>query len=420
MRVHRFIRTCVAIGAIAAIAACAANGNSTVPPITQKSLGANTLQFAVGTANVGQDGNAPGLNVVATLRQPNGLTGVLASTPKIQGPAGFLVPAGMGGAYGPGNVDAGTGHISSSPQVSPVASVVNSTLGTFTGAFGYGFGPFNSDSGSAVNGAYYPGNPNATLGNGFTSSAYDGTSEVVAAAGGGGDPTQPLPFYGTKLMIYLGGPPAYGFFNDGVTQPRTFSGYAQGFADFETPPVAGTYTLSVPVSPTNASAVTYTKSATLANTTLLGAIPAPTFTEDGKGGGTGTVVVSDARVSETMVYIVDATAGLYFSVGPLRTHGTLTFKLPDTLGACVGVGCQSGTGATPSIATGDAYLITAVGYDYPTFEAGPPNSSSATPKITGANGQADLTSSIIVGGAYGGGGVAPVSKIRRNAIRLHH
>jgi hypothetical protein len=99
----------------------------------------------------------------------------------------------------------------------------------------------------------------------------------------------------------------------------------------------------------------------------------------------------------------------------------LAFALPDGLGPCVGVGCQNTSSATPSIGSGDNYLITAVGYDYPAFEAGPPNNHSTTPVITGAGGQADLTSSIIVGGTYGsGGGVSPVSKVRRPALIHPH
>lgn len=384
--------------AAALLAACAANGVAKNPGVTQANLAANKLQFAVGTARIGQDGTV-GVNFVSTLRQPNGLSGPLANNPRITGPAGFVVPAGAGGAYSSAgaNLDAGTNHISSSPQV-PLnnAGLVNTTLGTFSGVYSYGLGPFNSDQ-STVSGGYYPGSPNATAGNGFTSSNYDGTSMVAAVAGF--DEIQPLPYFSADPMEYITGPPAVPFFNDG-TFPSFFAGYAPGFTPVEIAPVAGTYSLSVHVAAQNAAAFTYAQNATLASAAALPALPAPTFAGDGAGGGNGTVNVPGG-VTETMVYIVDASAGpQFYAIGPLAGTGALPFVLPDHLGPCIGSGCQNSANATNSLNTGDTYFISAVGFDYPAFQAGPPANRQQTPVIVGANGQADITMSPVVQATY--------------------
>ncbi|MHB8364118.1 MAG: hypothetical protein ACYDEK_06015 [Vulcanimicrobiaceae bacterium] len=406
--------------ASALLAACATNGTATIPGTTQANLNSNTLQFAVGTATIGQD-NTVGVNFVATLRQPNGLSGVLADTPTLTGPGGFLVPANAAGAYsgaGP-NVDAGTAHMSGSVQV-PLnnAGLTNSTFGTFTGVFSYGFGPFNSDQ-SITSGAYYPGNPNNSGGNGFTSSNYGcsgnynpntggciGTG-MVAVAAQSGDPTQPVPFLSADPMDYLVGPPAVPFFNDG-TFPTNFAGYPTGFTPVEIAPIAGTYTLSVNVPAQNASPITYSKTATLASTTPLPAMAAPTFTSDTTGGGNGTVTVP-AGVTETMVYIVDVHpngngtySSFYYAVGPIAGTGAQAYTLPDHLGPCSvpSTGCQNGANAGNSITAGDTYFVSAVGYDYPAFEAGPPGNKQQNPAIVGANGQADITMSPVATGTY--------------------
>ena len=159
-KITKLYRTFGLALAVALLVACATNGVAKIPNTTQANLAANKVQFTVGTARIGQDG-VVGVNFVATLRQPNGLTGVLASSPKITGPAGFVVPAGATGAYATAgaDLDAGTNHVSSSPQV-PLnnSGLVNTTFGTFTGVYAYGLGPFNSDQ-STVNGGYYPGQP---------------------------------------------------------------------------------------------------------------------------------------------------------------------------------------------------------------------------------------------------------------------
>ena len=389
----------------AVLASCAANGNATNPPVTQGNLHDDRLQLAVGTARIGQDG-AVGLNVVATLRSPSGRSGPLANMPALTGPPGFLVPAGAPGAYsgsvaGVGaNVDAGTNHISGSPQV-PLnnTGLVNSTLGTFTGVFSYGFAPVNSDQ-TVTSGAYYIGNPNASGGNGFATSIYDGSSVNFAACAAlgtcAGDATQPVPIFSADPFDYVIGPPAVPFFGDG-TYPPGFAGYSSGFTVFEVPPVAGAYALNVAVTPLNAPAVTYSASAGLSNATPLGAMGAPSLA--GSGGGATISVAVPAGVTETLVYVYDASTNQYYTAGPQGGTGTLSFSLPGTLGPCTGSNCQ-GTNPSPTLNPGDRYIVAAVGFDYPAFEAAPPGNAQQTPAIAGSTGQADLTMSPLVVGSY--------------------
>jgi hypothetical protein len=398
----QFIQSCGVALSLALVAGCGTNGGSQLPSISQSPLSKNVLQLAVGTANIGQDGTI-GLNVVATLRQPNGITGVAADIPTLTMPAGMLVPAGTPGAYtglvstvGP-NVDAGTNHISGSPQV-PLnnANLVNSTLGTFTGVYTYGFGPLNSDQSTSSIGAYYIGVPNSSGGNGFTSSNYFFSNSVLAAIGVP-DPTQPLPFFSADPMDYVVGSPAVPFFNNG-TFPAGFAGYPAGFTVFELPPAAGTYSLTAHVATSNVSPVDYTASANLASTTPLGPTTV-TFTSDANqdGGGTGTVSVP-AGVTETEVFLIDINpnsgAATYYTVGPLSGTGAVNYTFPANLGACT-TNCPQ-----PSMIAGDIVIVAAVGYDYPAFEAGPPGNTSQKPAIAGANGQADITMSPIVTQPY--------------------
>jgi len=84
--------TLVAAAFIVAISACSTGGSEINPTVTQVNPQSNSkLQFVVGTANIAADG-VVGLNVVATLRQPNGNSAVLADLPTIAGPPGFTVP----------------------------------------------------------------------------------------------------------------------------------------------------------------------------------------------------------------------------------------------------------------------------------------------------------------------------------------
>lgn len=363
-----------ALAAGALLAGCASNGTASIPSQPQTNLQSTTaLQFAVGTANIGQTGTV-GLNTVETFRQSNGLSATLVNTPTITGPTGFLVPASAPSA------DAGTTHISGAPQnVNPAITNPAATFGQSGGAFAYGFAPENiGTTGSASYSIY-------------TQPFYSGSTA------------------GSKNLRYVGAPPAYPFFSDG-TFPSAFQGYPQGFTMFNAAPVAGSYSLSVVVAAGNAPAQTFTGNATLADMTPLAAESLPSFTQDGKGGGTVQVTIpSDSRIVETMVYFLDfgpasalgtaaQPAPRYYAVGPIKgaPGSTQTASLPDNLGPCSGSGCQNGSNATPTFNAGDAYRFYAASFDYPMFEASPPVNTQQKPTITGANGQADITTSAAV------------------------
>jgi len=380
---------CTLAAAAALLAGCGGGNNGgAVPTTTQANLGGDKVQLAVGTAYNAAD-TSIGLNVVTTFRQPNGFSATLANTPSITGPAGFAVPGTFSGAYGSGNVDAGTATISSSPQVNLSATPVNSTLGTFTGAFSYGLAPLNSDQQGAE--GYFPGNPNATPANGFSGNpVYDPNGNLPFWE-------QPLGAAPASQALFLVGPPAVPFFNNG-TFPGGFAGYSPGFTAFEIAPVAGTYTETVKVTPSNAAAQSFTATANLASTAVLSA-PVVAVTSTAGGGLAGTVTVG-AGATETLVFIRDTSARTFYTVEVTGT-GAQTWTLPATLGACNGASCENNAATqAPSLAAGAKYTVQAVSFDYPALEAGPPSNTSQTPTLTGASGQADLAIGLKASGTY--------------------
>jgi len=378
------------IAALAAVtlSGCTA-GQVGIPP-TQRAVDVstttNTLQFAVGTANIA--GVTTGLNTVVTWRQPNGLDGTLLSTPTITGPAGF-VNTGSATAAG---VDSGNATISGSPQVTLGTAPIPSTFGTAGGAFAYGFQPGNSVASS-----------NAPS---FTRYA--------------------LPFYAPTAVTavpYIGGAPAYPNVRDG-TFPSGFVGYPLGFTDFSVAPFAGTYALSLVV-PTgfdaNGSPTTTTAKAsgTLTNVAPLATITGVTFTPDGAGGGTVSATITDPRITEAMAIVriggvaSSAAAGtgacyptpyqggatassngvVYYTarISSITAGGNTFPAIPANLG-------PKYLTSTPvrSTCVGDKAQVYVVGFDYPAFAAGPPQSVSTTPTIVGAGGQADITTSAVL------------------------
>jgi len=103
-------------------------------------------------------------------------------------------------------------------------------------------------------------------------------------------------------------------------------------------------------------------------------------------------------VTETLVNITDTSAAtgatLYYTI-KTNTVGTQTLVLPDNLGPVA-----ANPTASPTLTAGDTYAVYAAGFDYPDFEAGPPQNTSSKPTIVGANGQADVTTSPVTSGTY--------------------
>lgn len=344
-------------GALAA--GCTSSGAAVQPTVSQANLSSNVLQFAVGTANL--FGAKTGLNTVVTYRQPGSSTSaVLLDTPAITGPAGFVVNAPAAQA---GN-DSGTAHITGTAQANPAGtSAAPSTFGQSGGAFSYGFAPQNSTTAQSPTFSLYP-----------------------------------EPFFNTQTatqasLSYYGGPPLYPNPRDG-TYPSGFVGWTQGFTSFDNVTLAaGTYTLAVTVSSSNAAGVTQSASANLTSLVPMAAVPAPVFARAGANGGTVTFTVPPTAV-EAVAYVVDtypsaspnaSFARAYFSA---ITHGTgvQTVTISDNLGPH-----PAGGAAAPTFNTGDKLTVYVVAYDYPAFEAGPPTSTTSNPTIVGAGGQADLS-----------------------------
>jgi len=406
------IKRIAILAPVAFIAAgCSTGAGFHEPQITTVNVTATTkLEFAVGTANIAQPGAPPvsGLNTVVSFRQATGggtgLAGTLVNTPTITGPSGFVVPA-----TSFAGIDGGTASITGQTQT-PLGSPTPppDTFLETGGAFEYGFAPANSDTSGS---AYYP-----------QFSAFGTVNNAIYAAlmasGGAINNTYVEPLYVDPATAYpyLGGPPAYPFFQDGTQSPG-FIGYPSGFTAFAgTTLAAGTYGLSLAIpGNTKATASTIDASATLGSTALLPALPQPAFAEDGSGGGTISITVPPG-LTETLVYIVDAGAnGPNFYTVEITGTGAQTAALPDTLGPDRAASITPPESGSP----GDPYFVYAAGFDYPAFEAAPPDNRSAAPTIAGTNGQADVTlSTVDAVAAYGGAASGSVHRQdRRRSTR---
>ncbi len=357
------------------------------------------LQFAVGVATLSFDGGTSvgyGLNAVETLRQKDGLSGTLYNVPMIIGPTSFdvLISTETGNEVVAAGSDLGTNHITwgtlnQTMWIGPPRGPKQST----TGAFGYGLCPCNSDSGP---------------GNGFTPlfQAYY------------------QPIYGNvpDLERWYGGPPAFPAAGPSLIA-LGWEGYSLGFTDFAVQPVLGTYHLyaavppayDTPQNPTPSPGPNGTPSpppgilaagAQLANLTPLPALATPAFKADGRGGGTIDITVP-AGATEALVVVralgMSGKPGFCVQAHPsdafytVVTHkiGAQGLFLPDELGPLT----QSGK-KTRTICPKGSYQVYAVGADYPVYEASYPKNLSQLPLIKGPNGQADITTSDLLTGAY--------------------
>ena len=340
-----------------AVSGCSSGASGIEPPFTAVDLHANKVELSVGVATYyNAVGVAQGLNTVATFRQPNGFSATLLNTPTLTGP--FTVPAASSAG-----TDAGTNHISGSPQALPGTTALKTTFGQNGGVFAYGFNPENSTTSGAAQFAKYKQPFFDTLDTGAT-------------------------------VNFIGGPPAYPN-TQTPSYPSGFQGFPQGFTIFALTPVTGAYNLSVNgPSANNPGATLVSPTATLGNTAGLPAFAAaPAFAPSGAGGGTVTCA-APAGVTETIVDLRDTTAGTYFTA-IVTGGGAVTATFADNLGPQTAAKPTS-----PTIPTTDTYEINCIGADYPAFEAGPPTNLIQLPTITGTSGQADLTISPTLAGTY--------------------
>jgi hypothetical protein len=391
------LRDLFAVAAGAALLAGCGNGGASEPPQTSYDPAATSkLQFAVGVATIAYNGGksvAYGLNAVETLRQSDGLSGVLYDVPMIIGPSKFyvLTSTQTGNQVLSAGSDLGTNHIT--------WGTLNQELWTgpprgqkepSSGAFGYGLCPCNSDAG--------PGN---------------GTSPLYQAYN--------LPIYGDNEELWYGGPPAYPAAGPSL-RALGWAGYSLGFTDFAVAPVIGTYHLYAAVPPSFDTPQNPTPSpgpngtptpapgilAAGSQLTSLRPLPmtaTPSFTPDQSGGGAVSVKVPSGAAEATVVVRAVGGSGEGICVQSheadafytLVAHhaGSTRLVLDDMLGPLT----QSGK-PTPSICPGQRYEVYAAATDYPAYEASYPADLGQLPSITAANGQADVSTSDLLQATY--------------------
>jgi hypothetical protein len=475
----RLISFVITAAASALLAACGA-GATAGPTINAVDPNYGKLQFAVGTANLyGGTGNATtGLNVVSTMRQPNGHSAYGVDAPTITGPFVFTVGAApanqtLSDPYntvvnnGPSLMEVGGSSPSigatsqtvhpGTPACDGIGSVPNgfatcpagvspnaSTFGQAGGIFAMGIAPYNSVASTGQSYSYAP----------FAQPMYETTSN--------------------PQFVPWGGPPAFDPDGNGmgtrdgliVTDVDSFGdpyflGVGEGISIFEnvTPNTTSPYTMSVSImfnSNGQNQTITKTAQANLTSATLLPAIAAPQVFPDGTGGATFTIAAANfpVNVTEALVQIVDYGPG----GGPLHPQGTGGFTTPNCQGArgtsfaptyytfeftATGIGTlgalhgpnnlANGPGSltpTPSICTaaqnnaalggsnpGDNITVQIIGFDYPDYEAAVGllgQNVPQSPAITGANGQADITVSAPIEEDYPGYNPQPALRIHRS------
>jgi hypothetical protein len=414
-------RKLLAVGVLAGLGlvACQTSGTNPLTPPNQANVNNDVLQLAVGTANVAGQA-APGLNVFTTFRQPNGQSAVFVSTPAFTGPFTLPSTAGTPDTFsstietGPAPAEVGTATMTGTPQTGTAAS----TFGISGGVFGVGIEPFNyNQSGAPSNVAPY------------VLPLYDPVAD---------DP---------NAFLSWGGPPAFDLLGNGqspvgsTNEPGGTAGISEGIDVFaQLAPVAGKYTLSATVNG-NTGIVTKTASTSLASTALLAAISAPAApTVDGNGGATFAVTLP-AGVTEAYLQILDVGPAKNSSCNtaspsaPIYYTIELTASGPATLADAIGPGAapslctpaqntaKNSTSTTTVTTDGDSFTVQLIGFDYPLYEASyrnqaAVNGASASPKLAGANGQADITISTVANYTWPNGNAAPSTAARSAAAGL--
>ena len=349
----------LSLAAACALAACTGGQSAVQPAQTGPNpQTAGVLQFRVGTANVA---GTLGLNTVVTFRSPQGSSAAAVDTPTITGPAGFVVPANAPNAGG----DAGTNHISGSPQTTktPIAT----TFGTAGGAFAYGFAPANIDQSGAAN---YPQNGSA-----FPIAAFGVDANGNPTTGVMNVYTQPIYGNPSTALPYLVAPPASPNIYNG-TYPSGYLGFSPGFITFAVPPAAGVYSLTVILQGSSGqTAATYQASTQpLDVTKRLGTFSAPVFTETPGGGGTVAYTLPSG-VSHALIEAAD------ISPGPPASPATVTlYTQAVTSSGTWTIPATLGPNGTP-FASGDGVVVYAAGFDYDPLAYGPPANTQQAPSL---------------------------------------
>jgi hypothetical protein len=377
-----FSRPFAAAALCCAFAGCTNGQVGTYPMASINPTTDTKLQFAVGVAtHVVEPGEGlpaqlrHDLNMVETLRSPDGTSGVLNDTPAVTGPANFVAGSPNNGYDG-----AGPSQIFKSLQGEP--------------ALGYGFGALIAGNGGPVQ----------TL-----------LAQVV-----GGPPAWPG-------IISSGYPSSFAGFGLGFVD---FPPASKQSTSFPNPVRVGEYALTVafttdpstlgnfPVEPPPAG-LSLTSQATLTNLKGLPAISqGPSFTPDGVGGGTFSLAIP-AGVTETILLVQTAnqcyTANdaslngpgvtVFAVVSTTAGPGSRNFVLPANLGPALPSGnghtlCTSADNAAVGVLSGTNISGEVIEADYPLFEASYPLDRSQTPKLVGTAGQADVSFASFDAGNY--------------------
>jgi Mrp family chromosome partitioning ATPase len=440
MQMNNNMKTVLTLGAIAfALSGCGSSPNQTAPNVA--TLSSNTLQFAVGTANMYGLGTA--LNVVATYRQPNGNSGTLLNSPTITLPAaipGALSAGAAGTGYdacstAPTAPAAGETRITSTPQAA-LSNAVTS-FGQSGGVYGLGIEPFNSQG----QGDCTPASTNAT-GTPFQTAPYPVPLYDTASpsfAGAAGDPNAFIPW---------GGPPAFLLTGSAVSvvgssnYPAGTAGVSEGIDVFAgiAPVASGLYTLAVAIPTTTAGTPTPTATFTLpAALTVLGAATAPAYVPGATGGGTFAFVMP-ALATEAYLQITDygpatGTAAGCNGSGTGDTNPTvgngvgnaITYTLEATASGTLTLPPALGPGGAPSVCTAaqnvaadgagtpdDQISIQVVAFDYDLYHASYPASLGVSnPVITGAHASDNITISPAICQASGASCTAALPLLSR-------
>jgi hypothetical protein len=403
------------------VAGCSTGQVGVGPSATVASSSNFTLKFAVGTATIATTtGSSIGLNTVATFRQSDGQNATAANTPTLSAPTSF--PASLGGMRSitgitPGQLSGGAALVQSGGKYQPP---VDAVFGTAMGVFGYGFAQLNLVDIATLTAAF----PTGFFGFDGCANHLDGTGQTVNGAAQGfeysamplaASPCLGLGAFGVTQQPYYGGPPAWPS-PQGYGLPTGFIGYPLGFADYYgVAPAAGTYALDVAYS-INGNATAYAHvdaTAKLTMTTPLPVFPAPSVAPQNDGSALVTVSVP-VGVTEAIVLINDDACQLdtsgttnqrYFSVltrqaGPQTLLVSSKLGPPDASGNPTDTFCTAADDALPNASTNHRFTVAAVGFDYPAFEASYPQSTTPSPVISNATGQADLTTSVPTGVGY--------------------
>lgn len=354
------IKRLILIGALATSLAACTTGSTGGPTLTRgcspTSPSCSKLQVAVGTANI--YGLSTGLNVVSTLRQPNGTSAVGVDTPILTGPFvqtnaaqpadGTNLPDPYTTAYffaGAPSLGAGPSlpeTLAENPKISGTSQLVHpgtpfcdsksappagftqcpagispntSTFGQSGGVFAMGLAPYNVVANTAQSYSYQP----------YPQPMYDsGASHPLFVPWGGPPAFDPDGNgMGTRDGLIILGTDSF----TGYCVPNGcpyFLGVGEGVTFFEgVTPQTGSYSLAVQIGVISSSGSkqisTIDASAQLNSLTILPTLTAPLVTPDAGGDGGATFnAVLPAGVTEALVQIVDYGPG----GGPLNGGGT--------------------------------------------------------------------------------------------------